>query len=146
MAPPQALPAQDDRPGTSGPGDSQLWTVLDDLPKPTEQMVADSSGDSNATTRQATAAHDGTQDRGALAHRPAPWPELIRMRSLGANVGAIRANDFPRKANRYGQAVGDHASLRTDPDDAERLTGIYGSEGWGFESLRARSKMQVSAL
>jgi hypothetical protein len=53
-------------------------------------------------------------------------------------MGATRANDFPRQANQSGQAVGDHASLRTHPDDAERLTGIYGSEGWGFESLRAR--------
>ena len=53
-------------------------------------------------------------------------------------LGAIQANDFPREANGYRQAGGDHASLRTDPDDAERLTGIYGSEGWGFESLRAR--------
>ena len=56
----------------------------------------------------------------------------------GANVGAIRTNDFPRQANESGRAGGDHASLRTDPDDAERDTGIYGSEGWGFESLRAR--------
>jgi hypothetical protein len=52
-------------------------------------------------------------------------------------VGAIRANDFPRQANESGRAGGDHASLRTDPDDAERDTGIYRSKGWGFESLRA---------
>jgi hypothetical protein len=54
---------------------------------------------------------------------------LIRKRSLGANVGAIRANDFPRPANESGRAGGDHASLRTDPDDTERDTGIYESEG-----------------
>ena len=52
--------------------------------------------------------------------------ELIRMRSLGANVGATRANDLARHANESGQASGDHASSRTDPNDAERLTGIYG--------------------
>ena len=45
----------------------------------------------------------------------------------GANLGAIRANNFSRQANEYGQTNGDHASSRTDPDDAERLTGIYGS-------------------
>jgi hypothetical protein len=56
--------------------------VRDGLPTPTEQMVAYSRSDSNATTRRATAAHEGTQDRGALAHRPAPWPELIKMRSF----------------------------------------------------------------
>jgi hypothetical protein len=44
-------------------------------------------------------------------------------------VGAIRANDFPPQANGYGQADGDHASSRTDPDNAEHQTGIYGSEG-----------------
>jgi hypothetical protein len=40
------------------------------------------------------------------------------MRSLGANVGAIRANDFSRQANGCGQAAGDDASWRTDPDNA----------------------------
>ena len=35
-------------------------------------------------------------------------------------MGAIRANDFPRQADESGWAGGDHASLRTDPDDAER--------------------------
>jgi hypothetical protein len=54
-------------------------------------------------------------------------------------LGATDANDFPRHANGFGQADGGHASLRTDLDDAERRTGIYGSEGWGFESLRART-------
>ena len=52
---------------------------------------------------------------------------LIRRRSLGANLGATSVNDFPRRANGSGQADGDHASSQTDPDDAERLTGIYGS-------------------
>jgi hypothetical protein len=56
----------------------------------------------------------------------------------GANLGATRANDFPRQANGCGQAGSHDPSPRTDPDDPERRTGIYGSEGWGFESLRAR--------
>jgi hypothetical protein len=47
-------------------------------------------------------------------------PVLIRMRSLGAILGAIRPNDFPRQANEYGQVGGDHASSRTDPNDGER--------------------------
>jgi hypothetical protein len=53
----------------------------------------------------------------------------ITMWSLGANVAATQADDFPRQANGYGQAGDDHASSRTDPDDAERLTGIYGFKG-----------------
>jgi hypothetical protein len=50
-------------------------------------------------------------------------------RSLGAMLGATSANDFLRPANGSGQAVGDHASLRTDPDNGERVTGIYRTEG-----------------
>ena len=42
-------------------------------------------------------------------------------------MGAIRANDFPRRVNRYGQAGGDHASSRTGLDGPERQAGIYGS-------------------
>jgi hypothetical protein len=42
-------------------------------------------------------------------------------------VGAIGPNAFPRQANGYGQVSGDQASSRTDPDNTERLTGIYGS-------------------
>jgi hypothetical protein len=42
-------------------------------------------------------------------------------------LGATRANGFMRQSNEYGQAGSDHASPRTDPDNAERLTGIYGS-------------------
>jgi hypothetical protein len=53
---------------------------------------------------------------------------------------AARANDFPRQVDGYEQTAAGHASSRTDPDDAERRTGIYGSEGWGFESLRARKQ------
>jgi len=37
----------------------------------TEQMVADSKSDSNATTHRATGAHDGAHDHGALADLPA---------------------------------------------------------------------------
>jgi len=45
----------------------------------------------------------------------------------GSLSGAIGANDFLRQANEYGHTDGEHASSRTDPDNAERLTGIYGS-------------------
>ena len=65
---------------------------------------------------------------------------------MGANVGATRANSFPRQVDEYGQATGDHARSRTGLDDAERLTGIYGSEGWGFESLRARPGQRPIAI
>lgn len=60
---------------------------------------------------------------------------VIKMQSLGAKMGATQANVSLRQANRYGQAAGDHASWRTGPDHAERLTGIYGSEGACNETL-----------
>ena len=34
-------------------------------------------------------------------------------------MGAIGPSDFSRQATRYGQASGDHASSRIDPDDTE---------------------------
>ena len=43
-------------------------------------------------------------------------------------MGATQANDFLRQADGYGQARGHHPNPRTDPDEAERLTGIYGSD------------------
>jgi hypothetical protein len=51
-------------------------------------------------------------------------PVVIRMRPLGAIVGAIHPNDFPRQANGYGQVGGDHASLRPIRTTLNSLTGI----------------------
>ena len=42
----------------------------------------------------------------------------------GANAGAIRADDRMRRPDASGQADGDHASARTDPDAANWLTGL----------------------
>src|SRR5215510_864265 len=57
----------------------------------------------------------GRGKRGADHRDDRTW-----MRSLAAMLGASGANDFPRQADGSGQAVGDHASSRTGPDDAER--------------------------
>jgi len=54
------------------------------------------------------------------------WPSSV-LDSLGAELGATRANDFPRQADECGQAAGDHARSWTDLDGAERGTGNYGS-------------------
>ncbi len=64
---------------------------------------------------------------------------------MGAMLGATRADDFTRKPHEFGLAAHNHASSRTDPDEAEQTAGIYGSEGWGFESLRARHCLPRSA-
>ena len=50
---------------------------------------------------------------------------------MGANVGVTRANDFTYQANDYGHAADNLVSSRTDPNDAERDTGNYGSAGRG---------------
>src|SRR5215469_8055774 len=57
---------------------------------------------------------------GPLAHKPVTA-------CPGSLLGAPRANDFQQLADGYGQADGDHVSSRTDPDDAERLIGTFGS-------------------
>jgi hypothetical protein len=53
-------------------------------------------------------------------------------------LGAIRVNDFLGHANGSGQANGDHASSRTDPDGAECPDRYLRICEWGLESLRAR--------
>jgi len=55
------------------------------------------------------------------------WRTSPSPRAHGSLLGALRANDFQQLAGGYGQADGDHVSSRTDPDDAERLIGIFGS-------------------
>ena len=55
---------------------------------------------------------------------------LIRMRSLGANLGATRANGFPRRRpdpDRRVAITPAHGPIRTVLNG---LTGIYGSDGW----------------
>ncbi|SRR6266536_880718 len=126
-----------------------IRTRLDTVCIRTDQKApreADSNCDSNATAHRANAAPDGTRGSLSFRHTTYSWAELIRMRSLGANLGATRANDFPRQANGCGQAGADHASSRTGPDDAERLTGIYGSEDWEFGSFLYRSKTTARCL
>jgi hypothetical protein len=56
-----------------------------------------------------------------ISNDPRAGPRTYRLR-MGVNVGATQANDFPRQADGYEQAGGDHASPRSDTDDAERLT------------------------
>ena len=69
------------------------------------------------------------------------------MRSQGASLKATRANDFPRQADKCGQASGNLPRSRTDLDDAERHAGIYGSEGWGSNlSERAPSPAPGESL
>jgi hypothetical protein len=69
------------------------------------------------------------------------------VRSLGANLGATRADDFSRHTDACGRACGHHPSPRTDPDDAERRTGIYGSDGWVRvpQSVWARLAVRIVA-
>jgi hypothetical protein len=64
------------------PGGGLIRTRLNAIQVTTDLKVAHSSGDSNANARRTIAARVGTQDRRGLAHRPAPWPVLIRKRSV----------------------------------------------------------------
>jgi hypothetical protein len=53
---------------------------------------------------------------------------MVRRWSPGANVGATRANEFPCRRTGMDKMARDHSMSRTDPNGAERLTGIYGSD------------------
>ena len=55
---------------------------------------------------------------------------------MGADVGATRANDLSRQADDNEHAADNLASSRTDPNDAERDTGNYGSMVVPFACLR----------
>jgi hypothetical protein len=70
---------------------------------------------------------------------------IIRIRSLGASVGATWANGFPRQASGCAQANGDHARSRADPDNAERLTGIYGVRCRTSVEAPGRARWSVTA-
>jgi hypothetical protein len=58
-------------------------------------------------------------------------------------VGVTRMNDLPGQANEYGQQGSDHVSSRTEPDNAERLTGIYESEGEQGTHATEKGRSQV---
>ena len=63
-------------------------------------MVADSRSDRNATTHRTTATRNRTRDRAALARQPAPWPELIKKRSV---VQVPAGREFESLRARTGQ-------------------------------------------
>lgn len=58
-------------------------------------------------------------------------------------MGVTRMNDLPGQANEYGQQGSDHVSSRTEPDNAERLTGIYESEGEQGTHATEKGRSQV---
>jgi hypothetical protein len=60
----------------------------------------------------------------------------------GSQHGSQPRERLPSLPDHSDQADGDHIGSQTDLDEAQHNTGAYGSEGWGFESLRAR---QVTA-
>ena len=65
---------------------------------------------------------------------------------MGANLGATRANDFPRQANGFGQPDGDHASSRANPDGTERQAGIYGIRTLGVRVHPSAPRSQASLI
>lgn len=69
----------------------------------------------------------GHSAAGGIARKFRVFRTAGRTRFVGANLGATRGNNFAPRADECGRTVGDHARSRTDPDDAGRVTGIYGS-------------------
>ncbi len=56
---------------------------------------------------------------------------------LGAKLGAKRGGRLRTATDGYGQRTVWFRTLWTATDGYGRVASIYGSEGWGFEFLRA---------
>jgi hypothetical protein len=52
--------------------------------------------------------------------------------AIGSQRGSHLGERLPTPNGRVRLVGGDHASSRADPDNAERLTGIYGVRSLGF--------------
>jgi hypothetical protein len=59
----------------------------------------------------------------------------------GSQYGSHWHERLSARANEYGQTGGSHARPQTNRDDAERLTGTDGSEGWSFMVMLACPKI-----
>ncbi len=59
------------------------------------------------------------------------------VRALGAKLGAIRCGRLRTAMDGYGQQTVSFRTVWTAADGYGRGASIYGSEGWGFEFLRA---------
>ena len=62
---------------------------------------------------------------------------MVLLRALGAKLGAIRCGLLRTAMDGYGQRTVWLRTLWTATDSYGRPASIYGSEGWGFEFLRA---------
>ena len=81
----------------------------------------------------------GSSTRSAASHnRHSALPCTGRsVRALGAKLGAIRCGRLRTATDDYGQRTGWFRTVWTAADFYGRGASIYGSEGWGFEFLRA---------
>jgi hypothetical protein len=104
-------------------------------------MRADSNGDSNSNQRQTSAVRQHTR---TLALCMATWgyfrPEKQTIedhRRSAATVAKTVAKPLDSDRRTW-TTLEYRASLRPVTDDPGRPAHSHGSEGWGFESLRAR--------
>ena len=78
-----------------------------------------------------------------IVHHECALPGILRSlvpvlpRALGAKLGAIRCGLLRTAMDGYGQRTVWFRTLWTATDGYGRVASIYGSEGWGFEFLRA---------
>src|SRR5262249_3817242 len=93
-------------------------------------------------TQSCAAAHRAVE-RLDVAVAPGLAGADLRARRLGAMLGAIQADNFPGKTNRYGQAAGNHASSRTGPDSSERPDRYLRADGRWFESQDRAASARV---
>jgi hypothetical protein len=84
-------------------------------------------------------------DQPRASYAPDVPPRCHRQPGPASQGGSHPGERLLRQANRSGQAYGDRPSPRTDPDDSERLTSIYGQKVGG-SSPSERANIAVGEL
>jgi hypothetical protein len=72
-------------------------------------------------------------------------PMVVAVASCDPRCYPTSGNLIGRPATVQDDDVVNETHVRTESDDRRRFVSDYGSEGWGFESLRARKKVLVRA-
>jgi hypothetical protein len=128
------------RPGTAAIAQGVLVAPRRPGGQPARHARPDGSAQQHLDETRAPRPAPDHHDRGG-GISPGPGLTGIRAPTMDESAAAgshadEQPSDAPDPPGQPGRQARGHQLIRTGPD---ARTGIYGSEGWGFESLRARS-------
>ena len=114
---------------------------LTGLPKGAHALAANLRRHTRGAQRVRAAVATPVRCRGALSAAWAVWRAVCR-RSVGTVADASApAGPAGRLSTKRPDVSAGHGRVGTRPNDLDEIRVSYGSEGWGFESLRARLQM-----